>query len=606
MTPRPTVPFIPDDAPFTHAQRAWLSGFLAGMFCRTDAPEGTAPQTAASKPKFSILFGSQSGNAEALAKRFGREAQKRGYETTVVALEQTSPTALAQEKCALIVTSTWGEGDPPDNAAAFWEKLANENDLKLPNLSYSVLALGDTNYQNFCGFGKAVDRRLEELGAERIFERIDCTVDYDDSATRWQSGVFEALDKVFQPGGAPQLNGFVNVSGNGAAALPPAPAAVTEEAAGYSRKNPFPGRLLVNRRLTGEDSEKDTRHHEICLKGSGLTYEVGDALGIMPANSPELVEEILQALDFDGEEEVNAAEGTKMPIRLALLREYQIRAPHRDFLKAMAEHDGTDQYLKELISVDVRTELDKFLWGREIIDFLNESPGVKFAPAEFVSFLKKLQPRLYSIASSLKAHPEQVHLTVDTLRYEIHGRKRQGVCSNFLAERVGKDTPVPVFIQGSKHFRLPQNGDTPIIMVGPGTGIAPFRAFLEERRATGTKGDNWLFFGAQKSRCDFFYKDELETLRREGVLTRLDTAFSRDQDFKIYVQNRMLENAAELWNWLEQGAHFYVCGDASRMAKDVDKALHEIVQIAGDRSEDAAGEYIQKLKSDQRYQRDVY
>jgi sulfite reductase (NADPH) flavoprotein alpha-component len=225
---------------------------------------------------------------------------------------------------------------------------------------------------------------------------------------------------------------------------------------------------------------------------------------------------------------------------------------------------------------------------------------------EFVSFLKKLQPRLYSIASSLKAHPEQVHLTVGTLRYEIHGRKRQGVCSNFLAERVGKDTPVPVFIQGSKHFRLPHNGDTPIIMVDPGTGIAPFRAFLEERRATGAKGGNWLFFGAQKSRSDFFYKDELETLRREGVLTRLDTAFSRDQDFKIYVQNRMLENAAELWNWLEQGAHFYVCGDASRMAKDVDKALHEIVQIAGDRSEDAAGEYIQKLKSDKRYQRDVY
>ena len=605
MTPPATVPFVPDDAPFTPAQRAWLNGFLAGVFSRIAAPDGATPQAVSSKPKLSILFGSQSGNAESLAKRLYKEAQKRGYQATVAALEKTSPEALAQEECALIITSTWGEGDPPDNAAAFWEQLSAGNDLKLPNLQYSVLALGDTNYQNFCGFGRAVDRRLEALGAKRIFERIDCNVDYDDPAARWQSGILEALGKVFLQGGALQLNGSVAVPGNGTtAASTPQPARVVEEPTGYSRKNPFPARLLVNRRLTGEGSEKGTRHYEICLKESGLKYEVGDALGIMPTNSPELVEEILQALGFDGEEEVNGAEGGKMPIRLALLREYHIRAPHREFLNAMAEHDAADQYLKDLISADVRT--DKFLWGREIIDFLNESPGVKFTPREFVSLLKKLQPRLYSIASSLKAHPEQVHLTVDTLRYEIHGRRRLGVCSNFLAERVGQDTPIPVFIQSSKHFRLPQNGDLPIIMVGPGTGIAPFRAFLEERRAIGAKGGNWLFFGAQKSRCDFFYKDELEMLQREGVLTRLDTAFSRDQDFKIYVQNRMLENATELWNWLEQGAHFYVCGDANRMAKDVEDALHAIVRTAGGHSEAGAREYVQKLKTDKRYQRDVY
>jgi sulfite reductase (NADPH) flavoprotein alpha-component len=375
---------------------------------------------------------------------------------------------------------------------------------------------------------------------------------------------------------------------------------------GYSRRNPFSARLLVNRKLTGEGSEKDTRHYEISLQGSGLAYEAGDALGILPTNSPELVDEMLMALGYDGEEEVSSPEGEKMPIRLALLREYQIRVPHLEFLNAMAEHDAADQYLKELINSEVRTELDKFLWGREIIDFLVESPGVKFAPEEFVSLLKKLQPRLYSIASSLKAHPEQVHLTVDTVRYDTHGRKRKGVCSNFLAERAGKDTPVPVFIQISKHFRVPENGDLPIIMVGPGTGIAPFRAFLEERKATGAKGGNWLFFGAQKSSCDFFYQEELEAYRSDGILTRFDTAFSRDQNHKIYVQNRMRENAQELWNWLEQGAHFYVCGDASRMAKDVDKALHEIVKSAGGRADEAAGEYIQKLKSDKRYQRDVY
>jgi sulfite reductase (NADPH) flavoprotein alpha-component len=603
MTPQPIVPFVPDNAPFTPAQRAWLNGFLAGMFCRTEAPGPAARLPAKPKPKLSIFFGSQSGNAESLAKRFGQEAQKQGYEAIVAELEQTSPKALAQEKCALIITSTWGEGDPPDNAAAFWELLAAENEVKLSNLNFSVLALGDTNYTNFCGFGKAIDRRLEELGANRIFERIDCNVDYDDPAARWRDGIFEVLHQVFAQDGSAQVNGS-----NGSVIVPADSAGIgaSVEPAGYSRKKPFPARLLVNRRLTGEDSEKDTRHYEICLKGSGLTYEVGDALGIMPSNSPQLVEEILQALGFDGEEEVDGTAGNKMPIRLALLREYQIRAPHRDFLEAISKHGPPEPYLKDLLKTEERAELEKFLWGREIIDFLRRSPGLKFGPKEFVNLLRKLQPRLYSIASSLKAHPEQVHLTVDTLRYESHGRQRKGVCSNFLAEGVGETTPVPVFIQPSKHFRLPRNGDVPIIMVGPGTGIAPFRAFLEERRATGATGANWLFFGAQRSRCDFFYKDELEAMQQQGLLARLDTAFSRDQDFKIYVQHRMLESAGDLWSWLERGAHFYVCGDADRMARDVDSALYEIVRTAGGRSEDSATEYLQKLKADKRYQRDVY
>jgi sulfite reductase (NADPH) flavoprotein alpha-component len=601
MTQQLGIPFIPDNAPFTPSQRAWLNGFLAGMFCQTAAPAGAPEPVVAAKLKLNVLFGSQSGNAESIAKRLVKEAKKQGYDTTIAALEKANPAALAEEKCALIVTSTWGEGDPPDNAVQFWEQLQAENELQLSSLNYSVLALGDTNYQHFCGFGKTLDTRLEALGAKRIFDRIDCNVDFEEGAARWQNGVFEALKKISPSGNAPGLNG----SGNGvAASLETAPA--KEKAAGYSRKNPFSARLLVNRKLTKEGSEKDTRHFEISLEGSGLTYEAGDALGIMPTNSPELVDEVLKALQFDGEEEVSGPEGDKMPIRLALLREYQIRAPHREFLNGMAEHDAADQYLKELINSEVRTELDKFLWGREIIDFLLESPGVKFAPEEFISLLKKLQPRLYSIASSLKAHSEQVHLTVDTVRYETHGRQRKGVCSNFLAERAGKETPVPVFIQVSKHFRVPENGDVPIIMVGPGTGIAPFRAFLEERKASGAKGGNWLFFGAQKSSCDFFYQEELETYQREGILTRLDTAFSRDQDHKIYVQTRMMENAKELWHWLEQGAHFYVCGDASRMAKDVDKALQEIVKNAGARSKEAAAEYIQKLKSDKRYQRDVY
>ena len=477
MSQLPSVPFIPDTAPFTPSQRAWLNGFLAGMFCQTAPAAGAAPPAEASQPKLNILFGSQSGNAESIAKSMIKEAKKQGFEATITPLEKATPSMLAQVRCALIVTSTWGEGDPPDNAVQFWEELSAEHDLQLATLNYSVLALGDTNYEHFCGFGKSLDRRLEELGAKRIFDRVDCNVDFEDGVARWQTGVFAALKNIDHSGAAPPSNG----SSNGAAHLRE-PISVKEKPAGYSRKNPFSARLLVNRRLTGEGSEKDTRHYEISLHGSGITYEAGDALGIIPTNSPELVDEILKALQFDGEEEVGSPEGDKMPIRLALLREYQIRAPHLEFLRAMAEHDAADQYLKELINTDVRTELDKFLWGREIIDFLLESPGVKFAPEEFVSLLKKLQPRLYSIASSLKAHPEEVHLTVDTVRYEIHGRKRRGVCSNFLAERAGKETPVPVFIQVSKHFRVPENGDRPIIMVGPGTGIAPFRAFLEERR----------------------------------------------------------------------------------------------------------------------------
>jgi sulfite reductase (NADPH) flavoprotein alpha-component len=427
-------------------------------------------------------------------------------------------------------------------------------------------------------------------------------VDYDVPAARWQTGVFEALENLPSQADAPAQNGSVNVLSNGAAASSPH----ENGSSGYSRRKPFPGRLLVNRRLTGEDSEKDARHFEICIKGSGLKYEVGDALGIMPHNSADSVEELLTVLGFDGEEEVTNPEGAKMPIRLALLREYEIRKPHRDFLNAVSEHESADQYFKDLIRSDVSGELKKFLWGREIIDFLVDSPGVKFAPGEFIGLLKKLQPRLYSIASSLKAYPEQVHLTVDTLRYKLNGRQRKGVCSNFLAEDAGQNTPIPVFIQPSKHFHLPQNGDAPIVMVGPGTGIAPFRAFLQERKAIGAKGRNWLFFGAQRSRCDFFYQDELEAMQRDRFLTRLDTAFSRDQNFKVYVQHRMLENAKELWNWLERGAHFYVCGDASRMAKDVEDALHKIVRSAGGKTEDAAMEYVQKLKAEKRYQRDVY
>ncbi len=374
----------------------------------------------------------------------------------------------------------------------------------------------------------------------------------------------------------------------------------------YSRTNPFPARLLASRKLTLDGSDKDTRHYEICLKGSGLAYEVGDALGLLPANSPDLVQEILDALGFDGEEEVTSHDGVKKSLRQALIHDYQIRAPHKEFLTAVSQRDSANTFLRDLLDPNIRTELDQYLYEREIIDFLLDSSKLGFTPDEFIRGLRKLQPRLYSIASSLKAHPEQVHLTVDTLRYEAHGRKRHGVSSTFLADRAMDATKLPVFIQQAKHFRLPENLDRPVIMVGPGTGIAPFRAFLQERQATGAKGGNWLFFGAQKSATDYFYQEELTALQASGCLTRLDLAFSRDQSEKIYVQTRMQQGAAEPWRWLEDGAHFYVCGDARRMAKDVDDTLHAVIREAGGRTEDGAREYVAAMKKEKRYQRDVY
>jgi sulfite reductase (NADPH) flavoprotein alpha-component len=374
----------------------------------------------------------------------------------------------------------------------------------------------------------------------------------------------------------------------------------------YSRANPFPAKLLVNRRLSGPESAKDTRHFELDLTGWGLTFEVGDSLAVYATNDQQLVDEIIHALGATGEEEVPRPRGSPTTFREALLRDYSITQPTPKFLRAIAERASAAPLLGDLLAPGRKQDLTTYLWGMEVIDFLVEHPSARFAPDEFVGLLTKLQPRLYSVASSLKAYPEQVHFIVDVVRYESHGRLRKGVCSSFLAERAD-NIPVPVFPSIAKHFHLPEDPDIPIIMVGPGTGIAPFRAYLQERKATGAKGKNWLFFGSQHQRCDFAYGEEFEAFKEEGFLTRLDCAWSRDQAEKIYVQHRMKENAAEIWKWLDaEGAHFFVCGDAKRMAKDVDATLRKIVQEHGGKSVEEANEYVEKLKSDKRYKRDVY
>jgi sulfite reductase (NADPH) flavoprotein alpha-component len=382
------------------------------------------------------------------------------------------------------------------------------------------------------------------------------------------------------------------------------PSAAPKPASPYNRTNPFPGKLTVNRSLCGEGSDKDTRHFEIDLSGWGLSYEVGDSMTVWATNDPTLVDEILKAICASGDEKVKSPKG-ETTLREALLRDCRITQTTPKFLKMIAERASAAPLITELLDPERKEDLDRYLWGMEVIDFLLEHPSIKISPQDFVDVLAKLQPRLYSIASSLKAHPDQVHFTIDVVRYTSHGRQRGGVCSTFLAERAD-NVAVPVFPNVSK-FRLPEDGNTPIIMIGPGTGIAPFRAYLQERQAVGAKGKNWLFFGSQKSACNYFYREEFDEMQKDGFLTRLDLAWSRDQEKKVYVQDKMMENAAEIWKWLDgEGAHFFVCGDARRMAKDVDAALRKIVADHGGKDPDAANEYVEKLKSDKRYKRDVY
>lgn len=592
------VPQLPASAPFSTEQRAWLNGYLAGLLAGSGAEAEGASAPVAPKLGLRILYGSQTGTAEALARKLGKEAAGHGFEAKLSEANACALEELARCERLLLVTSTWGDGEAPDNAQQLLSALSAPDAPKLEQLAYAVLALGDKNYADFCGAGKKFEAALERLGAKRLHPRVDCDLDYEATAKAWLEAVWKALAALKGEAPAPVTTGPVAVT------EAPSPAAGAP-AASYSRNHPFPARLLTNRRLNAAESGKDTRHLELSLEGSGLSYEAGDALGVFPMNCPALVADILSALGCDGEEAVKAPAGGEISLRHALLRHYQVTQPVTALIEALADR-GQNAELKTLLAPGNKAALEKHLHGREVIDLLAENPRARFQPGEFVALLRKLNPRLYSISSSPKAHPGEVHLTVGVVRYESLGRSRKGVCSTFLADRVDEVTRVPVFVQPSHGFRPPSDPTRPMIMVGPGTGIAPFRAFLEERAATRATGRNWLFFGDQKRSCDFLYREELEALRERGVLSRLDLAFSRDQAEKVYVQNHLLEQAREVFAWLEEGAHFYVCGDAKRMAKDVDAALHQVLMTAGGKSPDQAAEYLAQLKSAKRYQRDVY
>jgi sulfite reductase (NADPH) flavoprotein alpha-component len=610
-----STPIIPDSAPFTPEQRAWLNGFFAGVFSRSGAIENPKSKTenATALAPLTILFGSQTGTAEGLAKKLAKQAGKRGFAPTILDMAQARLEDLASHTNLLVITSTYGDGEPPDSARALHSALKSEiSNLNsqigaaLGAVRFSVCALGDTNYAQFCQCGKDFDFFLEKLGAKRVAPCVECDLDYEAKFAAWADSALAALcsgtvgaalrrdsgSESSRPAGTPTIE--LSESNPQSAIANP-----QSGDAPHSRQNPFPAPVHAVRCLNAAGSAKEVNHVEFSLEGSGLEYQPGDALGVFPRNCHSLVSDVLAALRCDGEEAVPTPDGGTASLRLALMEHYDLGKPTPELLALM----------HPVVAGNGQTA--RTATPHHVIDALlqsgSENPKPKTpSPAEFVAVLRKLQPRLYSISSSPKAHPGEVHLTVGAVRYELEGRARKGACSTFLAERALAAGKVGVFVHSNKAFRPPADGATPMIMVGPGTGIAPFRAFLEERRATAAKGRNWLFFGDQREATDFLYRDELLAFKADGTLSRLDLAWSRDQAAKIYVQDRMLENAAELFAWLEAGAHFYVCGDASRMARDVDAALHKVVETAGAMSAERVAEYVSALRAAKRYQRDVY
>ncbi|MCP5543064.1 MAG: flavodoxin domain-containing protein [Akkermansiaceae bacterium] len=584
------APFSPDqrlalDALVTSlddVQRAWLSGYLA-TGGTPSAAASTVP-TAAAGAKLTVLYGTESGNSETLADRSVKEARKRGFQASMVNMADLDPARLATLGNLLVIVSTWGDGEPPETAATFYHELMG-SELDLSKLSYSVCALGDTSYEKFCETGRSIDAKLAALGANRVTERQDCDVDYEEAYGGWLKS---SLDAIGPAGGTATTAMAVS-----------APAS-----AGFGKSNPFPAEINDKVLLSGTGSAKENLHIEFSLAGSGMDYEPGDTLAVLAVNAPDVVESVLKAAKLTGTEEIDTKISGRKPLADALRDDFDITALSRNVLKKLAAIT-TSGDLEALLADDAKEKLHAYLVGREIVDAIEDfAPGGLSADA-LACIFRKLPPRLYSIASSPLAHPGEVHLTVAAVRYETWGRKRKGVCSTYLADLVKAGDKVRVFTQPNKNFRLPANPDTPVIMIGPGTGVAPFRAFVEHRAATGAKGRNWLIMGDQHYLFDFSYQLEWQEHLKNGVLTRLDVAFSRDQPEKIYVQQRMLQHGAEIWKWLEDGAHFYVCGDASRMAHDVHEALLSIVQSAG-KTHSQAEAYLEDLKKSKRYQRDVY
>ncbi len=587
----------------TESQRTWLSGFIAALQgTAAAAAVAASPQASAaaavsapvvSAPKeVTVLYGSQTGNGHGLSKKLSKKLEEVGLQVTMSSMSDFKPNNLKKLQNLLIIVSTHGEGEPPDNAIPFYEFLHSKRAPQVENLQYSVLALGDTSYEFFCQTGKDFDKRLEELGGKRLTPRVDCDVDFDELAAEWMNQVLLSL----------------NEAGAGSSVVEHVSAvALTDSTESeYSRSNPYQAEILENLNLNGRGSDRETRHIEISLEGSNLQYEPGDSLGIYPENHPQLVDDLIAVMGWNADEAVVVNKsGEARTLRDALLRHYEITVLTKPLIEQAAKLPGSEG-LQKLLEPGHEQELRAYIEERDLLDLVQDYGLQQVAASDFVSILRKIPARLYSIASSSKAFPDEVHVTVRTVRYEAHGRNRYGVCSVQLAERLEAGDSLPVYIQHNPNFKLPENPDTPIIMIGPGTGVAPFRAFLGEREETGAEGKSWLFYGDQHFTTDFLYQIEWQRWLKDGVLTRMDVAFSRDTDKKVYVQHRMLENSKELYQWLQEGACVYVCGDEKKMAHDVHSALGSILEQEGGMSPEEAAEYLTLMQQQKRYQRDVY
>jgi len=594
------VPYIPDNAPFSEEQRAWLNGFLAGIFSSAQpAPVAEPPASL----KIAVLYGSQSGTAEGLARKVVKELKAKGHVASLASLEGYTPAALADERYAVLLASTYGEGDPPDDAQPFYEKLCVEQLPRYLDLSYCVLALGDSHYEHFCKFGADLDNKLAALGAVRLMDRVECDVDLDEAFAQWKQELYARLESIVAERPAPNVPSS-SIAALTAKAVVPVVGSSNGNPPAFTRDNPYLAPLVEKRPLTCDVSSKLTIHMAFSIADSDLHYEAGDACGVLPQNDQRLVDEIIASLKFSPQAPVQLPKAGATTLLDALTNHLQITRLNRKMIEAYATI-GSCQTLFGLLVPEQQAHLEKYTYDRGLIDIIHDYPGVLHNPADLVAMLPKLAPRLYSISSSPYAHAGEIHTTVAVVRYRSHNRDRGGVCSTMFADRTGTGERRPIYIQPNKKFRLPA-GDVPIVMIGPGTGVAPFRAFLHERRALAAMGKNWLFFGERSAATDFLYHEELEAMLADSHLTRLDTAFSRDQERKIYVQDRMIEQGAQLWSWMQDGASIYVCGDASRMAKDVDTALHTVVEAQGGFDREAAQEYIQELKDQHRYHRDVY
>lgn len=565
-------------------QLVWVSGYLYGLSQSGSQPAAASGTPAAPGGSLTILYGSQTGNAKGVASAIKAQAETRGLPVTLTSMADYKPKQLKKETHLLVVVSTYGEGEPPESAVDLFEQLKKGKVGKLEGLKFAVLGLGDSSYEFFCQTGKDFDGLLTKAGADRVHELASLDVDYQEAAKAWGEQAVNAIATTLSAGSA--SSSVTNA---------------VQQAVGhsqYDKANPFPARLSLNQKITGRDSTKDIRHVEISLEASGITYQPGDALGVWFDNDADLVGEVLALAGRSGDEAT--AHGS---LREVLTRNLELTRLHGGFITGLAEL--SDNAALNDLAGD-KAQVNAQVSSAQVVDVLKRFP-TPLSAEQLIGLLRPLTPRLYSIASAQSEVEEEVHLTVAVVRYpQEDGTVRSGAASSYLADRLAEDAEVRVFVEHNDNFRLPANPDTPVIMVGPGTGIAPFRAFMQEREAQDASGKNWLFFGNPHFTQDFLYQLEWQRYVKSGLLSKISLAFSRDQANKIYVQDRLREAGLELYQWLEAGAHFYVCGDANHMAKDVQEALLDVIAEHGHKSREEAEEYLSELRRAKRYQRDVY